>query len=363
MRARGLQVVLCVLLGLLACATAVAAEGMATDGALQADTAAAPRWLSQTGLYGEDGAIAAGNRPFTPQYPLWTDGAAKARWIHLPEGSRIDVADADAWRFPVGTKLWKEFAWNGRKVETRLLWLAAPDQWVFAAYVWDEAQRDAELAPEGGVPDAYEVASGRHHSIPGRADCLACHAASPTTVLGFSALQLSDDRDPLAPHAEPLPTGAITLRELVDEDRLSPPRPQWAASPPRIRASDPVERAALGYLAANCGTCHNDRGSLARLGLALHHNVAADPLAPEPALLTALDAPGRWQVPGVAPDSSRVVAPGAPERSALAYRLASRRPSSQMPPLGTVIRDDEGLELVRRWIAELGEKDVVVGGR
>jgi hypothetical protein len=354
-----------VLLTLLACAAvaAVAAEGMATDGALPADPAAAPRWLSQTGLYGDDGAIAAGNRPFTPQYPLWTDGADKARWIHLPDGARIDVTDADAWRFPVGTKLWKEFAWNGRKVETRLLWLAAPDQWVFASYVWDEAQRDAELAPAGGIPGAYEVAEGRRHSIPGRADCLACHAASPTTVLGFSALQLSDDRDPLAPHAEPLPTGAVTLHTLVAEDRLSPSRPQWAASPPRIRASDPVERAALGYLAANCGTCHNDRGSLARLGLALHHNVAADPLAPEPALLTAIDAPGRWQVPGVAPDSSRVVAPGAPERSSLAYRLSSRRPSSQMPPLGTVLRDDEGLELVRRWIAEMGEKDVVVGGR
>lgn len=324
---------------------------------------ALPAYLSQTGLYDADGGIAAGNLPYSPQYPLWTDGAAKSRWIRLPEGARIDVADADAWQFPVGTKLWKEFAWGGRRVETRLLWLAAPGQWTYAAYVWDEAQRDAALAPAAGVPDAHEVAPGRHHSVPGRADCLACHAAAPSPVLGFAALQLSDDRDPLAPHAEPLPAGAVTLSGLVARGLLVPADPSWAATPPRIRADDPVERAALGYLAANCGACHNDTGPLARLGLSLHHRVAGDPLAPEPALASAVDAAGRWQVPGVDPDSSRVVAPGLPSHSALAHRMASRRPSSQMPPLGSVVRDDDGLDVVRRWIAGLGRREVVVGGR
>lgn len=342
-------------------ARAAAADGSAREGARSA--VAPPRLLSQTGLYAADGNIAAGNLPFSPQYPLWTDGAAKARWIHLPDGARIDVAEADAWQFPVGTKLWKEFAWDGRKVETRLLWLAAPDQWVYAAYVWDEDQRDATLAPEAGMPGVHEMAPGRLHSVPGRADCLACHAAAPSPVLGFSALQLSDDRDPLAPHAEPLPAGAVTLSSLVERGLLSPAAPSWAAAPPRIRAADPVERAALGYLAANCGACHNDTGPLARLGLALHHRVAADPLEPGPAVLTAVDAAGRWLVPGVAPDSSRIVAPGLPSQSSLVFRMASRSPSSQMPPLGTVVRDDEGLELVRRWIAGLGERQVVAGAR
>jgi hypothetical protein len=34
--------------------------------------------------------------------------------------------------------------------------------------------------------------------------------------------------------------------------------------------------------------------------------------------------------------------------------MRSRRPSSQMPPLGTVVRDDEATELVRRWIDTMG---------
>ena len=33
--------------------------------------------------------------------------------------------------------------------------------------------------------------------------------------------------------------------------------------------------------------------------------------------------------------------------------MKSRRPSSQMPPLGTVVQDDEALRLVQRWIETL----------
>ncbi len=37
---------------------------------------------------------------------------------------------------------------------------------------------------------------------PREADCRACHEGAAVPVLGFSALQLSSDRDPLAPHAD-----------------------------------------------------------------------------------------------------------------------------------------------------------------
>ncbi len=314
----------------------------------------APGRLSQTGLYAADGTIDPRNEPFVPQYPLWTDGAAKSRWIRLPQGTRIDVSDVNAWRFPVGTRIWKEFAWDGRKVETRMLWQTGEDDWVFATYVWNDAQTDAFLAPAEGVRDVVEVAAGKRHSVPGTTDCLSCHRSGPSVVLGFSALQLSDDRDPLAPHAEPLVDGALTLGSLVATDRLDPPRPELARTPPRIRARDPYARAALGYLSANCGACHNGTGPLARLGLELLHDAAADPFAAERAVATALDVPGRWAMPGLAEGASRRVAPGAPERSALLHRMLSRRPSSQMPPLGTVLVDEEAARIVRRWIEGAG---------
>ena len=55
-----------------------------------------PERLSDTGLY-EPGtrSVDPRNRPFAPQYPLWTDGAAKARWLRLPPGTRIDARNVD----------------------------------------------------------------------------------------------------------------------------------------------------------------------------------------------------------------------------------------------------------------------------
>jgi hypothetical protein len=332
----------------LLCALATANAGLA---ARPADPPAPPARLSETGLYRADGSIDPRNRPFAPQYPLWTDGARKSRWIRLPAGATIDAADVDAWSFPAGTTIWKEFAWGGRRVETRMMRRERDGAWTYATYAWNAEQSDARLAPREGIPAVHEVAPGRRHAIPGVDDCVACHGSAPSPVLGFTALQLSDDRDPLAPHAEPLPAGAVTLRTLVAEGRLVPARRELAARPPRIRAQGPVERAALGYLSANCGGCHNARGPLARLGFSLLHAEAA---GVEPALATAVGAPTRFLVPGVPADSARVIEPGVPERSALLHRLRSRRAASQMPPLGTVVADTVAATLVQRWIEGLG---------
>lgn len=340
-------------------ATASTVAGHTAGESASSPTAQPPQRLSETGLFLADGSIDPRNRSFVPQYPLWSDGAAKSRWVHLPEGAKIDVSDIDAWRFPAGTTFWKEFAWRGRKVETRMIRALDGGEWMFATYVWSDDQTDAVLAPAEGVPAVFEIASGKTHFIPAVADCHTCHSSSPSVVLGFNALQLSDDRDPLAPNAEPLGAGAITLRALLEENRLEPSRPDLALRPPRIRESDPVARAALGYLSANCGGCHNDRGPLARLGLVLLHDVAGEPDSPEPARATAVGARGRYVAPGVSADSSRIVAPGAPEQSALLHRMRSRRPASQMPPLGTVLADETSIQLVRRWIESLAAPPVL----
>ena len=57
------------------------------------------------------------------------------------------------------------------------------------------------LAPADGIARCREQ---RTTAIPSRreSDCRACHEGAAVPVLGFSALQLSSDRDPLAPHAD-----------------------------------------------------------------------------------------------------------------------------------------------------------------
>lgn len=321
-----------------------------------------PLRLSETGLSVADGSIDPRNRQFVPQYPLWTDGAAKRRWVRLPDDAHIDVRDLDAWRFPRGTTFWKEFSWNGRPVETRMIRIGHDGRAAFATYVWNEQRTEAVRAPEEGVPRAWEILRGRWHAIPSVADCRTCHESGPSPVLGFSALQLSDDRDSLAPHAEPPARGGVTLRTLVAEDRLRPARPDLAVHPPRIRARDPVERAALGYLSANCGTCHNARGPLARLGFSLRHERTARPDVPEPVLATVVGHSGRFAVPGDTV-GARLVEPGAPDASAVLHRMQSRRAATQMPPLGTVLADSAGIDIVRRWIRTLGRSRVAGGAR
>jgi hypothetical protein len=328
-----------------------AGAGAETTGAEMAFTP--PARLSETGLYADAGALAVDprNRPFTPQYPLWTDGAAKRRWVRLPDGAAIDTRDLNHWDFPVGTRFWKEFAFGGRRVETRLLVKTGADGWEFATYVWNADQRDAVLAPPDGVPQVAEVAPGKYHHVPSREECRACHDSGRTEILGFTALQLSTDRDPLAPHAEPLTDDMVTLATLVAEDRLRPARLEWLTAPPRIAARDPRERAVLGYLSSNCGSCHNPRSSIASVGLFLQHEADRPATCAPDAIATTVGRPGHWVVPTALPGTSQLVHAGRPELSALLYRAKSRRPSSQMPPLGSAIADQRALALLTEWIA------------
>jgi len=308
--------------------------------------APAPRTLAETGLYADFAArkLAPRVMPFEPQYPLWTDGATKRRWIWLPPGAAIDASDPDVWHFPVGTRVWKEFALAGRPIETRFIERLADGGWRFAAYAWNADATAATLAPAAGIRGAAESAPGVPYDIPGAADCRACHGGHPATVLGFSALQLSSDRDPLAPHAATPPKGAVDLRRLVSRGLVVGLPPSLAAQPPRVNARTPVERAALGYLHGNCSHCHNTRGPLADLGLYLA--VSADGV-PD-ALPSALAQPAHYRPAGAA--VAAILAPGDDGESLLVRRLGTRDPLLQMPPLGTRAVDGEALALVAAWI-------------
>jgi cytochrome c553 len=260
-----------------------------------------------------------------------------------------------AWYFPVGTRFWKEFTFAGRKVETRFLWKASRAGWVAASYVWNADGTEATLAPERGVAGVAEIAPGRH-SIPSRTDCAACHGAPQVIPLGFNPLQLSTDRDPNAIHGEPLAPGMVTLRTLADEKLLVPAPRGHGETAPRIATARPQTRAVLGYLAANCGGCHNGNGDISVSQPSLRYK---ELLRDGDAVMRALvGQPSKWQVPGRPEGSTALIDPASPEWSAILVRMRSRRPSTQMPPLATVIRDEKAVDAIARWIeADLGQRD------
>jgi hypothetical protein len=317
----------------------------------QTATMLPPKTLQETGLYSDSETLQINPQhlSFAPQYPLWSDGATKRRWISLPPGAAIDGSDPDAWIFPVGTRLWKEFSFNGQKVETRYLERRTDGQWLYAAYAWSADGREAPLVGPRGKRGAYPLADGRSHTIPGVTDCKACHQGGPSEVLGFSTLQLSPERDPGAPHVELWPDPGVDLRYLVDRGLLVGLPQSLLDAPPRITATSADERAALGYMHGNCGHCHNEQGSLQNVGLFLRHSVRT---AGQPAVASTVGYPVKKSAPGQSPDALLRVEPGQPDRSGLMQRVSSRYPALQMPPLGTELIDDEAVAVLYRWIAE-----------
>ncbi|HEU4579840.1 MAG TPA: hypothetical protein VFS67_16385 [Polyangiaceae bacterium] len=288
--------------------------------------AALPARLSETGLFADGAAdtLGPGVRAYAPAYPLWSDGASKRRWFSLPEGSRIDSSDLDDWVFPVGTRFWKEFSLGGKRVETRLLVKvgAEPGDWAGAAYLWDDDQREARLAPEGSRDLA-----GTGYVVPSAAECAGCHGGRRSYVLGFSAVQLAPAELPLS------------LAELTSEGLLTQPPEQ----PPRI-PGDARQHAALGYLHANCGHCHNSARP-PHAGPRCY-----DPHREIDFWLPAAPAAGPGALRTTVP---RYLTPGDPDDSRLVTLISRRGKRLHMPPLGSQRVDEQGVQLLSEWIESL----------
>lgn len=287
--------------------------------------------LSQQGLYSDiaTGTLAPNVVEYQPLYELWSDGAVKTRWIVLPEGAVVDTTDMDHWRFPVGTKLFKQFVVDGKRIETRMLHHLTEgdrtDDWFMGAFLWAEDGTDAVFVEEGA-----KNALGTMHDVPRAVKCRDCHEGEPGRVLGFSAIQLS--------HAGPGPTTMAIAGATF-------PMP-----------GDATTAAAYGYLHANCGTCHNPVGpGFSDVDMILRVDVAetgGDPAGARIHTTTANSALQRWLVP---PFTVRMV-PGDSTMSAIVARMSTRGPNSldQMPPpLATEVVDDAGVAAVTAWIDAL----------
>lgn len=294
---------------------------------------ALPARLSETGLFapGRPETPGEGVRAFTPRYPLWTDGASKRRWIRLPPGTRIDTSDPDAWGFPRGTRVWKEFARDGVRVETRMLekFGDAPDAWTPVAYVWRD-DGEAYASPEGATN-----ARATPHDVPSAAECGACHGGA-SVLLGFSAIQLPLESD------EGWSLASLAAEGFID----APPRPY---DPP----GDEATQRALGYLHANCGHCH--RGE--RAGMSGRSDRSGsrcfDPESEVDFVLRIGEIASPESTATYRTAVGSVIDPGSPETSEVMERLHSRDPWWGMPALGTEQVDPEGARAVEHWIRGL----------
>jgi hypothetical protein len=310
-----------------------AAGGGASGGGGSAGDSGEPMYpalLSETGLYAdiESEELADGVEAYHPRYELWSDGAEKRRWVKLPAGAVIDTSDLDFWSYPMGTRLFKEFTAAGTRVETRLLHKQAAG-WAMVSYLWNDDQRDAVAVPDG-VIDAL----GTDHDVPSAAKCAICHDKMPDRVLGFSAVQLS--------HAE----DGITLDSLVLAGRLSAPPASALALP-----GDATAQAALGYLHANCGICHNAQSFVSEVTSAMFwlESAKLGTVEATPVYETTVNQPQDLALPG----ADALIAAGQPDKSAVVLRMQQRETEEQMPPIASDVADATGLAAVTAWIDSL----------
>jgi uncharacterized repeat protein (TIGR03806 family) len=292
--------------------------------------------------------------PYSVNAPLWSDGAAKERFLALPGLSKIDRTQTRGWNFPDGSVLVKTFSLDlgkgktasRQRVETRLL-TRQEGQWVGYSYAWNEEQTDAELVAAAGLDRPYTVrdpqAPGGSRKqtwrYPSRTECMVCHSRAANFVLGMSTLQMNKDHD----------YGGVVASQMRTLEHLglfTRPLPNPPEKLPRL--ADPgdrgasLEKRARSYLHANCAQCHVEAGG----GNAMMQLEFTTPRA-------------KMQTVGVSPHhhtfgvpGAKLIDPGHPERSLLYLRVA-RRGEGQMPPLATSQVDREAARLLHDWIKQM----------
>jgi uncharacterized repeat protein (TIGR03806 family) len=296
-----------------------------------------PQNLSDTGcvVASNPQQPAPGLIPYAINAPFWSDGAAKDRWIAVPDGQAITVRTDFDWDFPNRSVLMKNFRVGTRLIETRLLMRHPDGTWGGFTYEWNAQQTDATLV-EGGAD--RDLGNGQIWRFPSEAQCLECHTGAANRALGLETSQLNRDFTYTQ-------TGrtANELATLSHIGLLSPPIADAAAAPAMADpgdASAPLNDRARAYLHTNCSQCHRPNGPT--------------PSTMDLRYTTALDATNACNATPQAGDlgigaDARLIAPGSSANSVLVNR-ANRRDSNGMPPLASNEVDTEGVALLTQWI-------------
>jgi uncharacterized repeat protein (TIGR03806 family) len=301
----------------------------------QGDPSGAPLFpdlLSQTGCVDPSDAthMAAGLVPYGTNVQLWSDGADKRRFLAIPDGTtvKVDPTSGD-FELPEGSVAVKEFAIDGKRIETRLLRRHPGGEWTATTYEWNDAQTDAVLlehAKEKVLPN------GQTWTFPGQIQCFQCHTDVAGRSLGLETLQLNGDFQ-YGPGQNENQVTKLSAIGYFDHSLD-------AATLPRLPHIDdttaPVEDRARAYLHANCSYCHRASGpteSLMDLRFGL-------PLAAVKSCQPAIS----YDVA-----DTKIIAPGDPQHSALYLRMSELN-SLSMPPLGKRKVDTAALAVMESWI-------------
>jgi len=268
--------------------------------------------------------------PYALNTPLFSDYAAKHRFVYVPDGQAAAYDDVDVFDFPVGTVIVKTFSYlndirdpaqGERIIETRLL-IHKESGWVGLPYLWEDDMSDARLAVAGATVDvSWTHVDGAqrelNYIVPNMNQCKQCH-------------EIGDRLQPIGPKARHLngdfdyPDGAENQLAHWVRQGILEGAPADPADAPRVPRYDDPEDGTLAararaWLDINCMHCHNAEGAAHTSGLHLSFFE---------------DSP-----------------------SILVHRITTTDPGQMMPTLPRRVMHDEGVALIREWIAQMEPAD------
>jgi uncharacterized repeat protein (TIGR03806 family) len=283
---------------------------------------------------------------------LFTDYAFKKRFIKIPNGKQANYHPTDVLDFPEGTILVKNFYYpadfskpneNWRILETRLL-VNETQGWKPVTYIWNDEQTEAFLDVAGkSVAVSWALGDGAkrsiNYSIPNQNQCKSCHMKNGLVKpIGPTAKQLN--RVSENGNLNQL-TNLVALGKLINLPE--PSTIEKLANYDNKSAS--IDARARAWLEVNCAHCHRPEGPAKTSGLHLLASVT-NPM--ELGVGKAPVAAGKGSG-GLLYD----IVPKNPDQSILYFRISSNDPGIMMPELGRSVVHQEGVNLIRQWIAEM----------
>lgn len=292
--------------------------------------------------------------PYDLNSALFSDYAFKKRFIKIPKDAKAIYNADDVLDFPVGTVLIKNFYYpsdfrepeeNLRILETRLL-IREENEWKSLPYIWNDNQTEAYLEVAGkNIEVSWTHYNGElknvSYSVPNMNQCKGCHLRGDKVMpIGPLARQLnkkfvySQGEENQLVHWKNV--GVLNgLPALSKIEKLTSHEDATAATALRARA----------WLEINCAHCHRNDGPAKNSGLHLLASIN------DPQVLGIFKAP----VAAGKGSGGRLysIVPSKPDESILQFRIESTHPGIMMPELGRKLTHDEGVALVRKWIAEM----------
>lgn len=291
--------------------------------------------------------------PYEPVSSLFSDYASKKRFIWMPDGvSATYASDSESLNFPVGTILVKNFYYenvlpdNSKKIlETRLM-IKDEDKWIFANYVWNDEQTEAEYDMNGSFVELSFNQDGTtkevNYRIPNGAECVTCHNKTGIALpIGTKPQNLNKNFN--------FPDGSQNQLKKLKEFGYLTYYPNSINTVVNYNdQNQPLELRVRSYLDINCAHCHSDEGFCNYRSPRFSFNKTSNPenmgICVEPDEDISLHING---------NPTHIVAPGSAENSVIYYRLNTTKENIRMPLRGRTIIHEEAVSMISQWINSL----------